>query len=123
VGSSLCHGSEGVRPERILKSARVVRKGRYRRCLGYWKEGWHSGRADCQLSRNCCRAWTLSHAAEVIVEGQVSSDFAPVFASVSACSLPGMLVWEGVHNVERFQPPFVNVSAVVRVSRAYWWLC
>jgi hypothetical protein len=36
------------------------------------------------------------------VEGQVSSDCAPVFASVSAYSLPGMLVWDGVHNVERF---------------------
>jgi hypothetical protein len=57
------------------------------------------------------------------VEGQAISDCAPVFASVSACSLPVMLVWEGVHTVRRFQASFVNVSAVARVSRAYWWLC
>jgi hypothetical protein len=69
VGSSHCHGLEGVHPERILKSAWVVWNGRYHRCLGYWKEGWHSGRADCQLLRNCCCAWALIHAAEVIVEG------------------------------------------------------
>jgi hypothetical protein len=123
VGFLHCHGSEGVHPEQILQSARVVQKGRYCRCWGYWKEGWHSGRADCHLSRNCCFAWALIHMAEVIVEGQASSDCVPVFASMSACSLPGMLVWEGVHMVRRFQPSYISVLAVVRVSHTYWWLC
>jgi hypothetical protein len=54
------------------------------------------------------------------VEGQASIDCAPVFASLLACSLLGMLVWEGVHNEERFQPLSVSVSAMVRVSLAYW---
>jgi hypothetical protein len=58
-----------------------------------------------------------------MVEEQCIKDCAPVFASLSACSLPGMLVWEGVHMVRRFQPSCVSVLAVVRVSRAYWWLC
>jgi hypothetical protein len=92
VGSSHCHGSEGIHLERILKSARVVWKGRYHRYLGYWKEGWHSGRADCQVLRNCYHAWVLSHAAEVIVEEQISGDCALVFARVLAYSLLGILV-------------------------------
>jgi hypothetical protein len=92
VGSSHCYRSEGVCPEWILKSTWVVGKGKYRRCLGYWNEGWHSGRADCQLSRKYCHAWAFSHAVEVIVEEQVSSNCIPVFASVSVCSLLGILV-------------------------------
>jgi hypothetical protein len=54
------------------------------------------------------------------VEEQGSNDCAPVLASVSACSLPGILVWDGVHTVRRFQLLFVSVSAVARVSQAYW---
>jgi hypothetical protein len=69
MGSLHCHRSEGIHPEQILKSAQVVWKGRCCRCLGYWKEGWYSRRADCQLLSNCYCTWALSHVAEVIVEG------------------------------------------------------
>jgi hypothetical protein len=92
VGSSHCHRLEGIHPEQILKSAQVVWKGRCHRYLGYWKEGWHSRRADCHLLRNCCHAWALSHTAVVVVEEQGINDCTLVFASILAYSLPGILV-------------------------------
>jgi hypothetical protein len=55
-----------------------------------------------------------------MVDGYEVVDWAPAFARLSTISLPGMLVWDGVHIVSRFQPLRRRSWARVSASRVNW---